>query len=146
MPQNSKGVRRQINVRLPVDLVERIDAHRGDQSRDDWFIAAAAQRLDRRRPPDPQPLPPTVKSVAEPERVRFTKRAAVALDIPPEVLEPAVTEVKPPARCDHKRSEDFGDWKVIERRGGLIRWSFPCVKCGTLMQESQLHQERGMRG
>lgn len=39
------GLRKQVNVRLPVDLVEQIDTARGPKSRDAWMERAARVAL-----------------------------------------------------------------------------------------------------
>lgn len=41
----SLGERRQVNVRLPIDLVAEVDAARGGASRDRWFEEAARHAL-----------------------------------------------------------------------------------------------------
>jgi hypothetical protein len=46
MGRPSLGQRKQVNVRLPVPLVERIDAARGLTSRDHWMELAAENALN----------------------------------------------------------------------------------------------------
>lgn len=40
MPRPSKGNRQQISLRLPPDIVTKIDTDRGSQGRDDWAAIA----------------------------------------------------------------------------------------------------------
>jgi hypothetical protein len=53
MPQRSKGVRTQINLRLLPTVLDHIDAQRGITARNDWIVAAILMRLNGRPAPPP---------------------------------------------------------------------------------------------
>jgi predicted restriction endonuclease len=47
---NKRAHQRQVIAWMDDELIAAIDAHRGEQTRTDWLIAAARERLSRQRP------------------------------------------------------------------------------------------------